>query len=57
MIENLPAEAADKLLDHIVTCPQCRRAVTHRRRGKICPHGRELIRLTLTERHGDHDER
>lgn len=53
----LPTEVADRLLAHLATCPQCKRAVSHRRRHKICPTGRMLIRLTITERHPDDDER
>lgn len=50
--QPLPTEAADRLLTHVSTCPQCKRALGHRRRGKMCPVGRALVLRTLTERHG-----
>lgn len=50
-IKPMPVEAADRLLNHVTTCPQCKRALGHRRRGKMCPNGRYLVRQTLAERH------
>lgn len=47
-----PTRAADELIYHLSTCPQCKRAEDGKRRRKVCPIGRDLIKQTLKERHG-----
>lgn len=48
---QLPRRWANQLLHHLATCPDCIAAKAARAPGK-CPHRRELVRLTLEERHG-----
>jgi hypothetical protein len=49
---KLPSEAADELLTHLSTCPQCKRVRRkHGRRGAHCEVAKELLRQTLKERH------
>lgn len=51
---KLPSEAADELLTHLTTCPQCKRARRkHGRRGAHCEVAKELLKITLKERHGN----
>lgn len=45
------ATAADRLLDHLATCRQCR-SVMVRNTGNLCAKGRKLVQQTLKERHG-----
>jgi hypothetical protein len=46
---------ADLLLDHMRTCRICIGAKVSNT-PNYCPYGKELIRATLKERHGDIDE-
>lgn len=46
------ATYTDKLIVHLNTCPQCKRARGWERRGSRCAVAKELLKQTLKERHG-----
>lgn len=56
MTVPLPGGMADELLWHVANCPTCKAARIARNNMAFCKRGRQLIQLTLQERHGD-DER
>jgi hypothetical protein len=47
----LPGGKADELLQHLSNCPQCKGAKVANT-PDFCPVGKQLIRLTMKERHG-----
>lgn len=51
MLTPLPGGQADELMWHLTQCRMCR--VARSFRTPYCKRGRELVRLTLKERHGD----
>jgi len=52
MPDTLPHKHADELIHHLSTCSVCKAGTTIARK---CSRGRDLIRLTLEERHTEQE--